>query len=119
MERRECLRWAGAREETAGVSVFYGADTIYTPGTVLSGGGVKLLDLQEVFPNVPDKPTLLYLISSALPPYAARIVWWAKKRGAKIVLNQNGVAYPAWHGPGWEKANTVPRTVLRAADYVF
>jgi glycosyltransferase involved in cell wall biosynthesis len=119
IERRECHRWARASSYSSGPRVFYGLDQWFKPGEIVSGGIVKILDLQEIFPNSPSDPNLLYLVSSALPPYADRMVWWAKTRGAKVVLNQNGVAYPAWHGQGWEAANRIPRHILRSADYVF
>jgi len=80
---------------------------------------VKTQDLQKEFPNVVQGPNVLYLISSALPAYAPRMARWAKKAGAKIVLNQNGVAYPAWHKDGWEKTNKFMRDVLVEADHVF
>lgn len=101
------------------VRVFYGYDSLPTSEDVASGGIVKTQDLQKKFPNTPDSPNILYLISSALPSYAPRMAQWAKQAGAKVVLNQNGVAYPAWHGAGWETTNKFMREVLQYADYVF
>jgi glycosyltransferase involved in cell wall biosynthesis len=43
----------------------------------------------------------------------------AKRKGAVVIINQNGVAYPAWHGPGWEKANRPMQALLQLADYVI
>ena len=117
---QERKRWRPARvHEPNGVRVFYGYDDLPTSRNIASGGLVKTQDLQALFPNTPRNPNLLYLISSALPPYAPRMVRWAKKAGAKVVLNQNGVAYPAWHGAGWETANRFLREVLEQADHVL
>jgi glycosyltransferase involved in cell wall biosynthesis len=35
------------------------------------------------------------------------------------VLNQNGVAYPAWYGPGWQRENAPMSSLLEMADHVF
>src|SRR5204863_370464 len=44
---------------------------------------------------------------------------WARRKGARLVLNQNGVAYPAWFGRGWQHANREISQLLARADYVF
>lgn len=114
------MRWKRSlvREPDA-IRVFYGYESLPTSQELASGGLVKTQDLQSVFPNFSQGPNLLYLISSALPPYAPRMARCAKQAGAKVVLNQNGVAYPAWHGAGWETSNRFMREVLQQADYVF
>ena len=43
----------------------------------------------------------------------------AKKSGAVLIINQNGVAYPGWHGKGWERANRDMKRLVHMADYVF
>lgn len=99
--------------------VFYGYQNLPTSEEISSGGLVKTQDLQRLFPNNCNTPNLLYLISSVLPPYAPRMAYLARKAGAKVVLNQNGVAYPAWHGKGWETTNRFMLEVLQNTDYVF
>lgn len=99
--------------------VYYGRNHIPGKDENACGGIIKAQDLQLIFPNHKDDPNILYLISSALPAYAATMVRQAKKHGARLVLNQNGTAYPAWHGPGWEKTNRPMQKVLELADYVF
>ena len=47
------------------------------------------------------------------------MVRFAGKNGVKLVWNQNGVAYPAWHGPGYEKPNRLFADFLHQADYMF
>jgi glycosyltransferase involved in cell wall biosynthesis len=117
---RENIRWkCSPVRRSSGLRVFYGYETLPTSKEIASGGLVKTQDLQTLFPNTPRGPNILYLISSALPPYAPRMAQCAKKAGAKVVLNQNGVAYPAWHELGWETTNRFMREVLQQADYVF
>jgi glycosyltransferase involved in cell wall biosynthesis len=82
------------------------------------GGTVKLQALAEEWPPA-DAFNVLYLVSSAPPPHADRLVEAARERGARVVWNQDGVAYPGWHGPGWERVNRPLARCLHAADHVF
>ena len=75
--------------------------------------------LAEAFPHSFPVANVLYTVSSVDHPARAEIVRSAKKKGIKVLLNQNGVAYPAWHGAGWEKTNERMKTVLDLADYVI
>jgi glycosyltransferase involved in cell wall biosynthesis len=83
------------------------------------GGLVKLGLLSRYFPNRLDRFNILYLISSALPTHAVAISAAARRGGARLVVNQNGVAYPAWHGEGWERTNQPMKEILLQADYVL
>ena len=103
----------------SGIRVFYGFDTIPATGENASGGIIKVQDLQEAFPNEPRRANILYLVSSALPEFAVRMVKLARRAGVKIVLNQNGVAYPGWYGQGWERVNASMRKILHVSDYVI
>lgn len=98
--------------------VYYGVE-IPSKSEYASGGIIKLQDLAVIYPNTPESANILYLVSSALPYHPDIIVNYAKKAGVKIVLNQNGVAYPAWYGEGWDKANQGNKYVIQNADYVF
>jgi glycosyltransferase involved in cell wall biosynthesis len=49
----------------------------------------------------------------------AKILWLVRKKKAKIVLNQNGVGYPAWAGNEWQRVNYPMQLIMRQADYVF
>ena len=119
--RRERARWVTACQDVPRHTprVYYGMDHIPTRSEALSGGLVKCQDLQTLFPNTTRAPNLLYLVSSALPLHADIMVRFAHEVGAKVVLNQNGVAYPAWHGRGWEKANVPLARIHSQADYIF
>jgi glycosyltransferase involved in cell wall biosynthesis len=120
MSLRERRRW---REKTGdsipGIRVYYGQDHVPLSDETASGGIIKCQDLQNTFPNNPVRPNLLYLVSSALPPHLSVLITAVKRAGISIVLNQNGVAYPAWHGEGWEDANKPLALVHSAADYIL
>ena len=118
IEWRERRRWRDAAAAGRNARVFFGFDRLPAAAT-LSGGLVKVIDLQTAFPNCPRGANILYLISSALPVCAERMARRARAAGAKVVLNQNGVAYPGWHGAGWERTNRPMADLLRHADYVF
>lgn len=112
-------RWESSPQDAERIRVSYGLETLPAVEDKSGGGIIKLLDLAQVFPNHIRGANLLYLVSSALPPFAADMARQARRAGVKIVLNQNGVAYPAWHGRGWQVTNRPLRRVLDQADYVL
>lgn len=114
---RERRRWSPCAGD--GIRVFYGIDRFPARSEIVHGGFVKCLDLVQRFPSHFRSPNLLYLVSSALPPFFQLMIRHAKKAGAPVVLNQNGVAYPAWHGPGWEKVNELLSQAHAQADHVI
>ena len=119
--RRDVLRWreiATTSPRRDGLAVFYGHDVLPGPSAVAFGGMVKFAELAEHLPNEPRAFNVLYLGSSSLPRDAVMLARLARARKAAVVWNQNGVAYPAWHGAGWEEANRVPGRLLRTADHV-
>lgn len=85
---------------------------------IVHGGRVKLLGLQAAFETSEQHFNILYLVSSALPPFCVDLAKFYKKKGVKIVWNQNGVAYPAWAGAETERYNRPMRQMLELADYV-
>ncbi len=107
-------RWRNLEVRRDAPRIYYGYDELDISG----GGLVKLNDLLADFPNDPQNPNVFYLVSSALPIHADLLVSQAKHRGVRVVVNQNGVAYPAWHGAGWRWTNAAMRRVLRLADHV-
>jgi len=114
----ESRRWRKPLRD-GGPHVFYGFDKLPSRTDSASGGIIKCQDLEGLFPNTPASPNLLYLVSSALPPHLPVLIRAAKRAGCPIVLNQNGVAYPAWHPQGWDQANRPLALAYHAADYVF
>ncbi len=107
------------RARKGAARVYYGYRRLPAADEKAAGGIIKCQDLEKAFPNTIAGFNVLYLVSSALPPHAPRMAAIAKRTGARLVLNQNGVAYPAWHGPDWERTNEPMRKLLQAADYVF
>ena len=86
--------------------------------TIVHGGAVKLLHLQSAFPSDPRRFNLLYLVSSAQPPFAVDLVRLCRARGIGFVWNQNGVGYPAWAGRDTERHNGPMRELREMADFV-
>ena len=97
------------------VAVNYGA--VLDQGDLVAGGKVKLLHLRDRWAETAQF-NVLYLVSSAPPPFAVELVKWAKSRGAKFVLNQNGVGFPAWAGLRTWEVNRPLAQLLRLADHV-
>ncbi len=102
-----------------GPALNYGAVLPRQKGAIVQGGKVKLLHLTRAFPEQANHFNLLYLISSAIPPHGVELARWAKKRGARLVWNQNGVGFPAWAGADYEEINRPMRELLQMADFVF
>ncbi len=116
----EKWRWRVIKSDAvSSIRIFYGYERVPGADEKVFGGLVKLQDLQADFPNQTIHPDLLYLVSSALPYFPVRMAKMAKKANAKLIINQNGVAYPGWFGDGWEKQNQPIRDLHLLADYVF
>lgn len=118
---RAALRWArllGPQQRQSGLRVFYGHDRVPAPGARVAGGTAKFQRLNQRFPNSPADFTLLYLGSTWLPRDLRPLLWLARRRGAAVVVNQNGVGYPGWAGDETEKVNRPYRLALHAADHV-
>lgn len=113
------LRARGAAQELTDVAVYYGHRHLPTPDQDISGGLVKFQRMQTLYENSPDRFSVLYMVSSRQPRGAHYLARTSKARGAKLAWNQNGVAYPGWHGPGWERTNAPMSEILHAADHVF
>jgi glycosyltransferase involved in cell wall biosynthesis len=101
-----------------GVRVFYGHDLVPAPGERAAGGSVKMQKLAERFPNSPSDFSLLYLGTTWLPRDLGPLLRIARRRGAPIVVNQDGVGYPGWAGDATDDVNRPLRRTLRAADHV-
>lgn len=116
---KEYLRWRGNGLMSSSIRVFYGHEHIPAPGEMASGGIIKYQDLQRDYPNCKEGANIVYLVSSALPSCPKILVQHAKKRGAKLIVNQNGVAFPAYHGKRIERMNRPRRYLLQHADHVI
>lgn len=119
---RAAGRWArllADRRADAGLRVFYGWDELPERGAPAAGGTAKLQKLAERWPNAPSDFSLLYLGTTYLPRDLRPLLWLARRRGASIVVNQDGVAYPGWAGARTEELNRPLRRCLEAADHVL
>jgi len=100
------------------VRVSYGFARMRDRLETLHGGLVKVQRLRERFPNHAWRFNVAYLVSSQMPPAASTFLRLARSGRVPLVWNQNGVAYPAWHGPGYERVNGDMAVMLRTAAYV-
>ncbi len=98
--------------------VFYGHDHVPGPEEEAYGGMVKFQRIQKTFPNSLRCFNILYMVNNWRPKDWEALIWLAKQKNAKIICNQDGVAYPGWCPSGWEKKNRAMATFLHAADYV-
>ena len=119
---RAAARWArllaGGRARP-GLRVFYGWDLIPAAGEPVAGGTAKLQKLAARWPNTPTDFSLLYLGTTYLPRDLRQLLWVARRRGAKVVVNQDGVAYPGWAGSRTDELNVPLRRALHGADHVL
>lgn len=118
---RQQDRWraiASATPRHGDAAISYGVEQMPAESEVVYGGAVKFQVLHREFPNAPRDFNVLYLGSSSMPVDASMLVRLARRRGAAFVWNQNGVAYPAWYGDGWQLVNRPRSRLLHEADYV-
>ena len=94
------------------------AGTIPAPGEPVAGGTAKLQKLAERWPNDPTGYSVLYLGTTYLPRDPRPLLWVTRRRGARIVVNQDGVAYPGWAGEKTDEPNAPLRRAVLAADHV-
>lgn len=102
------------RSRDGSVQVFYGG----ARGGHLGGPLVKVALLREFFPERRAGFSLLYVLSNAIY-LPRRVIDVLRASHVPIVLNQNGVFYPAWYPEGWERENARMAHVHEAASHVF
>ena len=83
------------------------------------GGAVKLTYLAENFTHHFPAANVLYAVSSVAHPLQLEILETAKKKKLKIVVNQNGVAFPAWDGDNYEASNRSLKQLISFADFII
>ncbi len=83
-----------------------------------TGGEVKMTGLAAVFPHVFPRCDLIYAVSSVGFAGRQRVVDVARARGIPVVLNQNGVYYPASGGQRWRALNRPLDALRRSADFI-
>ncbi len=83
------------------------------------GGTVKMTYLAETFPHSFPSANLLYAVSSVDNSMNSVVLAESRKKGLKIVVNQNGVAFPAWDGANYQKTNQILKQTLGYADHII
>lgn len=83
------------------------------------GGAVKLTYLAENLPHHFPSANLLYAVSSVAHPLQLEILKAAKHKGLKVVVNQNGVAFPAWDGDNYEASNRSLKQLISFANFII
>ena len=84
----------------------------------VGGPLVKVARLQRFFPNSPYLYNIVYALSNT--PYLPQAsLDWLRICNIPIVLNQNGVFYPAWSPRDWRQQNHIMSLAYHKADYVF
>lgn len=111
--------YLSAKPSQGTICVSYGYSHIPGVNEPLRGGIVKFQRMQQLYLNSPQRFNILYLGSSSLPADWDQQLWLARRKGAYVVFNQNGVAYPGWHGPGWEQVNRPMIKLVHVSDHVF
>jgi glycosyltransferase involved in cell wall biosynthesis len=87
------------------------------PGNA-GGPALKLRKLEAVWPEHIRGYNLVYL-QSAAPYLSAGSLAALSRKNVPLVLNQNGVYYPAWFAGDWRASNR-PMAILHGmADHVF
>ena len=116
---KAAYRLIGSAAPHGEARVFYGYRRVQGEKTVTIGGLVKVRALARVFPNTTHGFNVLYLVSSGLPRGAVALAQAAKRKNVRVVINQNGVAYPGWYGKKFKSLNEPMAELLRIADHVF
>lgn len=121
LEHKSYLRRVIVPEE--GISVCYLTRRFpNSPGSrsdFMRGGAVKMTYLEEAMSHSAQRFNILYAVSSVFHPQTATIISEAKRRGIKIVWNQNGVYYRGWYGPGWQRPNSHLAQTMQMSDSVI
>jgi len=120
--QKQVNRWLILMSRSPGrgeIRVSFGHSRMPGSQAIVSGGIVKFMALQQIFPHAPRRFNILYLGSSSLPEDLPQVLEMARRKQARIVLNQNGVGYPAWAASDWKTVNAPMKLVLHEAAYVF
>ncbi len=83
----------------------------------VGGPGLKIRKLKKRFGNSYWNNNAVYVVSGK--PIPLPFVQMAKRRGSKVILNQNGVYYPAWYKGEWQRENARLKAYHDLADHVL
>lgn len=82
------------------------------------GGTVKLTYLSESFPHYFPAANLAYIVTTVGHPLQDGILERAKQKGLKLIINHDGVAFPAWAGSKYIEFNKITKRVLDLSDFI-
>ncbi len=82
------------------------------------GGAVKLTYLAETFPHHFPSANLAYVVTTVGHPLQDEIVDASKRKGLKLIVNHDGVAFPAWAGDKYIEFNQISKRILDQADFI-
>lgn len=116
------LKLSAFQKGNGGIVVSYLSPNFPVPPAKRSefahGGAVKLTYLAEHLPHHFPAANFLYAVSSVAHPLQFEILAHAKRKGLKVVVNQNGVAFPAWDGENYEALNHSLKRMISFADFI-
>ena len=84
----------------------------------IGGPLAKAKKLNDIFPEYKLQFNMVYVLSN-FPFLSSKSISLIKRQKLPIVLNQNGVFYPAWFKKDWRSENLKLAKVYHSADYVF
>lgn len=117
------LKLFALQKSETGLAVAYLSSRFPNPpvprGEFTHGGAVKLTYLEEQIPHHFPSANLLYAVSSVTHPLQFEILKTAKQKGLRFVVNQNGVAFPAWDGANYETSNRSLKQLIGFADFII
>lgn len=90
-----------------------------TRGEHAHGGSVKLTYLAEAFPHHFPAANLAYIVATVGHPLRVEILKKLKREGLKFVVNQDGVAFPAWAGTQYTEFNRLSKHILDQSDFII
>ncbi len=82
------------------------------------GGSVKLTYLAETFPHHFPAANLAYIVTTVGHPLQNQILDALKRKKVKIVINHDGVAFPAWAGGRYVEFNRISKHILDRANFI-
>lgn len=89
-------------------------------GSLLQGGAVKYVYLNQFMPEAGNECHILYAVSSSHCRNLLVLMDKVQSQGIKVVWNQDGAYFPSAYGSDVAKrGNTLMSQLLHKADYIF
>lgn len=111
-------KWRAVQKDPNQTPLLSYAGLVPDRSRVVSGGNVKLGDLNSIYPEHTDRFNLLYLVSSGINTRAEALARVCRSKNIPLIWNQNGVAYPAWAPEQHVRLNARMARLLHSASVV-